>query len=147
MIAPRAPKQTAADERRARAIVTERDGGACVKCHRAHPVHGVNWDHRKNRGQGGLWAASNGQLLCGSGTTGCHGWKTQNPAAAAAEGWAVPAWADPLTYPARRYVEGLYGILRLQWVLYRDDGQWEEITVENAERRIREGRMYEEEVA
>lgn len=147
MIAPRPLKQTAADERRARAIVTDRDGGVCVKCHRSHPSRGVNWDHRKNKGQGGLWAASNGQLLCGSGTTGCHGWKTQNPAEAAAEGWAVPAWADPLTYPGRRYMRGLHGVLHLVWVLYRDDGQWEEITAENAERRIREGRMYEEEVA
>lgn len=148
MIAPKPSKQTAADERRARAIVTERDSGVCVKCHLVHPLHGVNFDHRKNKGQGGLWAASNGQLLCGSGTTGCHGWKTQNPAQAAAEGWAVPAWADPLTYPARRWVSrpGRW-TQSLAWVLYRDDGQWEEITAENAERRIREGRLYKEEVA
>lgn len=145
MIAPKQPKQTPADERRARRIVIVGDGGVCVKCHRSHPVHGVNWDHRKNKGQGGLWAASNGQLLCGSGTTGCHGWKTQNPAEASAEGWAVPGWADPLTYPGRRWLPSGLGTLRLAWVLYRNDGKWEEITAENAERRIREGRMYEEE--
>lgn len=147
MTASKQQTQTAADERRARKIVTARDGGMCVKCHRVHPIYGVNWDHRKRRSQGGLWAASNGQLLCGSGTIGCHGWVTQNPAKAAVEGWSVPAWADPLTYPARRYVRGRHGALHLVWVLYRDDGQWEEITADNAERRIREGRMYEEEVA
>jgi len=144
VIAPKPPKQTAADERRARALVKRRDGGLCVKCRRVHPLHGVNWDHRKNKGQGGLWAASNGQLLCGSGTTGCHGWKTQNPAQAAAEGWAVPAWADPLTYPARRWLPSGLGTVRLAWVLLRDDGTFDEITEEDALRRIELGRLYEE---
>lgn len=53
--------------------------------------------------------------------------------------------ADPLTYPGRRWLPSGLGTLRLAWVLYRNDGKWEEITAENAERRIREGRMYEEE--
>jgi len=33
---------------------------------------------------------SNIGLLCGSGTTGCHGWVERNRTAAEAEGWLVP---------------------------------------------------------
>lgn len=115
MIEPKLPKQTAADERRARAAVKERDQGMCVRC--GGP--GTNWDHRKNRSQGGRWEASNGQTLCGSGTTGCHGFVTLNPAAAVLEGFTVPSWARPELWPAWRHDVG--------WVLYFDapvDGCW-----------------------
>jgi hypothetical protein len=143
MIGPKTPKPNPAEERRARADVKKRDRGVCVKCLRVHPIHGVNWDHRKNASQGGLVVASNGQLLCGSGTTGCHGWKTNSPARACAEGWAVPGWADPLTYPARRWQSTGLGTFELIWVLYRDDGSWDRVPDEEAVRRINEGRMYE----
>lgn len=122
MIGPKLPKQTAADERRARAAVKERDQGICVRCGRP----GNNWDHRKNRSQGGRWEASNGQTLCGSGTTGCHGWRTLNPAAAVLEGFAVPGWGRPEWWPAYR------ADVR-SWVLYVDVPDsfgrwWTEIT-------------------
>jgi hypothetical protein len=133
MIGPKVEKQTAADERVARERVQGRDEGRCVKCRRYGPA---NWDHRKNASQGGLWAASNGQLMCGSGTTGCHGWKTSNPAEAVAEGWAVPGWADPLVWPARRWVNSSIGTLTLVWVLYRDDGGFKRITDAEAAKRM-----------
>lgn len=109
------------EEADARELVYLRDGGVCVKCHRVDPIFGVNWDHRKNRSQGGKWAASNGQTLCGSGTTGCHGFVTSHPREAVAEGWAVPGWplADPREWPARRWVSDA-GVLRLRWVIYLD---------------------------
>lgn len=116
MIAPKAPKQSAADVRRARAAVNERDQGACVRCGQ----RGTNWDHRKNRSQGGRWEASNGQVMCGSGTTGCHGWKTENPAEAMGLGFAVPSYARPELWPGWRLHEG--------WVVYFDapdeNGDW-----------------------
>lgn len=127
MIGPKTPKQTPADERRARAAVKERDQGLCVRCGRP----GNNWDHRKNRSQGGRWEATNGQTLCGSGTTGCHGWRTQNPAPALLEGFAVPSWERPELWPAWRFdVQS--------WVLYFDapdeDGRWwREITQATAD--------------
>lgn len=136
MITQRPTKQTAADERKARALVTERDSGVCVKCGRVHPIHGVNWDHRKNRSQGGRWEASNGQLLCGSGTTGCHGWVTSHPKEALAEGWTVPGWADPRVWPARRWAADSWGIRRAVWVLYDNHGGFTVISDEDAARRM-----------
>jgi len=116
MIGPKEPKQTPADERKARTDLAERDKGLCVRCGRP----GNNWDHRKNRSQGGRWAASNGQTLCGSGTVGCHGWVTQNPTFAVLDGFAVPGYARPELWPAWRKDAG--------WVIYfdapDDDGNW-----------------------
>ncbi len=133
MIAPKLPKQTAADERVARDIVNGRDEGICVRCRRAGVP--TNWDHRQNRSQLGRWRAANGQLLCGSGTTGCHGWKTSNPKAATEEGYSVPSWVDPAEWPARRYFPTPFGTVRLGWCLYDDDGGVTEISdAEAAER-------------
>ncbi len=132
-------------EAKARKIVAARDEDTCVRCRRGGPA---NWDHRLNRSQGGYWSPECGQLLCGSGTTGCHGWRTSHPKEAAAEGWAVPGWGDPLTYPARRYIHdpgmNLYTPI---WVLYTAEGSWVQISDADAARRISEGRLYGEAVA
>src|SRR5690606_39263311 len=106
----------------------------CVRCRRSHPLFGVNFDHRKNRSQGGLWSASNGQLMCGSGTVGCHGHVTQNPAEALREGWSVPSWADPASWPAARWFRGEHGIFTRGFVLYDDEGRFREITADEAAR-------------
>jgi len=128
MIGPRPSKQTAADERRARALVKNRDQGLCVRC----GLPGNNFDHRKGRGRGGRWAASNGQTLCGSGTTGCHGWRTMNPAQALEDGFDVPGYARPELWPARRHGVG--------WVLYDDEGGFEPIAAATA-RLLTEGQV------
>lgn len=130
---PRLMKQTARDERTARTQVTERDGGLCVRCLRGDPT---NFDHRKNRSQGGLWSASNGQLLCGSGTTGCHGWVTVHPHQAIIDGWAVPGWADPAEYPAARWFPTPLNTLRKGWVLLDDMGAVLEVDAAEAELRM-----------
>jgi len=127
MILPKKPKQTKADETDARELVNLRDNGVCVKCLRIDPFFGVNFDHRVNRSQGGEWSASNGQLMCGSGTTRCHGWATGNPQEAIAEGYAAPGYAEPSEWPARRWLKSAFG-LRLAWVLYDDQGGVTEIT-------------------
>lgn len=114
MIGPKAPKPTPVEERQARAAVKGRDGGRCVRC------GGLanNFDHRRNSSQGGQIVASNGQLLCGTGTTGCHGWKTSHPAEAIATGYAVPGYADPAFWPAARSFGDV-----TEWCLYTDDAQ------------------------
>lgn len=127
MIGPKVKKWTTpADERRGRDAVKERDGGRCVRCCRVFPA--LNHDHRKNRSQGGDWSPANGQSLCGSGTTGCHGWVTSHPKKACDAGYAVPGWADPKEYPARRWVPTGYGTYVAVWVLYFDapdgSGAW-----------------------
>jgi len=135
-------KPTKAQEQTAHELVDLRDFGVCVRCRRVHPVFGVNRDHRKNRSQGGLTRASNLQLMCGSGTDGCHGWVTEHPVEAVAEGWAVPGWptAEPAEWPARRWVRTVGSVLRLAWVIYDDDGGFHEVSgVEARERMHRMG--------
>ena len=79
--------------------VIARDLGACVRCgrHVAHLARGIAWSihHRRPRGAGGTvlaWvsAAANLIILCGSGTTGCHGWVESNRKDARAAGYLVP---------------------------------------------------------
>jgi len=79
------------------------------------------------------------QVMGGTGSTGCHGWKTANPAAAMAEGWSVPSWADPAEWPARRWLSSGNGLRRLAWVLYTADGRWEELSDAGAARRMSGG--------
>ncbi|MDQ1113985.1 hypothetical protein QE418_003433 [Microbacterium testaceum] len=64
------------------ALILDRDGGRCWWCRRhvLHGVRGFDWSihHRCPRGMGGtteafVGAASNGIILCGNGTQGCHG--------------------------------------------------------------------------
>lgn len=131
---PKPIKPTAAEERRAYAMVTERDEDRCQRCLRY--CGPTNRDHRKDRGRGGLTVVSNLQCLGGSGTTGCHGWKTANPTDAIAEGWSVPSWGEPADWPARRYVPTQWGTVRPAWVLYGDDGSITEIDEEEARDRM-----------
>ena len=79
--------------------VIARDLGACSRCgrHVAHLERGVPWSihHRRPRGQGGSsldWVegAANKVILCGSGTTGCHGWVESHRTEARALGFLVP---------------------------------------------------------
>lgn len=79
--------------------VIARDMGACARCgrHVAHLERGIAWSihHRRPRGAGGTsleWVAgaANLVILCGSGTTGCHGWVESNRAEARVAGFLVP---------------------------------------------------------
>lgn len=93
--------------------IRERDGG-CVVC-------GTHWSpttqHRVARGMGGsrgpeINAPSNLITLCGSGTTGHHGWVEHHPTFAREAGWSVPRHLDPRTVPVL-YPNG--------WYLLNDD--------------------------
>ena len=64
-----------------RQLVLERDGYRCVSCRSSIYGHGQGFSihHRMPRGMGGtrnpeVNLPANLLLLCGSGTTGCHGW-------------------------------------------------------------------------
>lgn len=127
------PKPTKAQEADAYELATLRDNDTCQRCRGA--CGPSNRDHRKGRGVGGRTVVSNLQVLGGSGTTGCHGWKTTHPAAALAEGWSVPGWADPATYPAARWFRDGLG-----WCLYADDGGISRITADEARRRMEGGK-------
>lgn len=86
----------------ARQATQARFGGRCARCGR----DGATVHHRKPRGLGGssdpaINALANLLWVCGTGTTGCHGWIEHNRADARAAGWLVPYTVDPLLIPVR----------------------------------------------
>jgi len=85
-----------------RALCVERDESRCAKCARYFP-DGLNLHHRQLRSQGGQNTAANLIALCGSGTTGCHGWVHAHPKSATALGLIVASWADPAETPVRTW--------------------------------------------
>lgn len=94
-----------------KALVTARCGGRCERCGGI----GRSFHHRKKVSQGGEWCPSNIVRLCGSGTTGCHGWVEHEPNAAEAEGWHVRPWGCPEEIPVK------YG--RKEWLQLLPDGE------------------------
>lgn len=68
-----------------RAALHERAGSRCEIC--SKPAN--NAHHRRNQSQGGPDVLSNLMLLCGSGTTGCHGRVTMHPKWAADNGYTI----------------------------------------------------------
>ena len=75
-------------------MVDRRDGWRCVRCGASLESVPGSRHHRRPRSHAwaGLHLASNLILLCGSGTTGCHGWVHANPAQAYEEGLLVLSW-------------------------------------------------------
>lgn len=74
------------------AIVVLRDHCICLRCGREISTPDYSIHHRRSRGMGGSRdsdSKSNLVTLCGSGTTGCHGWITEHPAEAYESGWMV----------------------------------------------------------
>ncbi len=83
-----------------RAAIYQAGDGRCIGCGRAD----VTAQHRRRRGMGGskdplISTPANGVPLCGSGTTGCHGWTERHPLDARLLGWALEAHEDQLAAP------------------------------------------------
>lgn len=109
------------EEKEARRLVRERSGGICEVCGKARAT---NFQHRKNRSQAGQWSASNGLDVCGSGTTGDHGYIHAHPAESYERGWSVHSWDDPSEVPVQTW---------RGWVLLDDEGSYlEHVEVEHA---------------
>ena len=77
-----------------RQAVLLRANGHCERCGRSVANIPASVHHRRPRGMGGtsddaVHSATNCVLLCGSGTTGCHGYIESNRAEAAEHGWLV----------------------------------------------------------
>ena len=66
-------------------------------------------------------------------------YKTEHPKDAVAEGFAVPGWAEPAEFPARRLFLTDNGAHILGWCMYLLDGRVEEISAAEAAQRIRGG--------
>lgn len=97
--------------------VLERDQHSCVRCGcNLHGTRGIDWSihHRRRRGMGGdprpdTDLPANLVAVCGSGTTGCHGWIESNRDAARALGLLVRADRMPCLVPVVTW----YGWVRL----------------------------------
>lgn len=88
-----------------RAFVLERDQWTCVRGGESIRGHDYSIHHRVARGMGGSRHAARPSaliVLCGSGTTGCHGWVEEHPAEARTLGYRVPPGTDPELWPVRR---------------------------------------------
>lgn len=103
--------------RKIRHLVYDRAEQRCERCGAAgswtYSVH-----HRRPRGMGGSKNAatnspSNLVLLCGSGTSGCHGEVESDRWMAVQDGLIVPQHADPATTPV---------LLARGWTVLTDDG-------------------------
>jgi hypothetical protein len=129
VIGPKEGRPTASEERRAYGIATERDDLTCQMCLRW--CGAPQMDHRQNR-QSGNTVASNLQTL----GVACHLEKTEHPAWAVAEGWAVPRYADPREWPARRYFRTPLNTVRKGWALLDDVGGVHEISEDEARKRM-----------
>ena len=99
-----------------RPVILRRSGGRCEiavpnQCLGRAPVMMVeqadgqevpvaaNVHHRRPRGQGGSNDPANLLHLCGSGTTGCHGYIESNRTVARANGWLLEFGQDPRIVP------------------------------------------------
>ena len=70
-----------------------RAGGACERCGQSLVNRPASIHHRRPRGMGGsknMDTVANLVVLCGSGTTGCHGYIESHRSQAIADGWLVP---------------------------------------------------------
>lgn len=105
-------------------LVDERDGYSCTRCGKSLHVTDGSRHHRMRRHDGGH-RASNLILLCGSGTTGCHGWAHNHPESARAEGIIVPAngRALPELIPVLTW-----WLFSRVWMMLHDDGNRDFIT-------------------
>ena len=62
-------------------------GWGCARC---GSKDSLTLSHRLAAARGGPFTSWNIDVLCGSGTDGCHGWVEANPEHAEADGWRVP---------------------------------------------------------
>ena len=108
-LAAKSPRRTGPD-REVRELVFQRDRWRCVICGRDVGAMPASIHHRKPRGMGGtkdpsVNKPSNLIVLCGTGTTGCHGRVEGGRARAKKEGWLISQWANPVEVPIR-YADG-----------------------------------------
>jgi hypothetical protein len=104
-------------------LVLERANYSCEVCDQGlGHIRGLDWSihHRIPRGMGGTWdedinLPSNLLLVCGSGTSGCHGMVEANREVSHRAGWLVKRDPNPSQVPV--LIER-----GLTWVYLTDDG-------------------------
>lgn len=112
-------KTGASDE--VRMSVMMRAGFKCERCGQSVQTIPVSIHHRRPRAMGGTHRIetnypSNLMVLCGSGTSGCHGYLESHRAEAKDYGFIIPQYEMPNNVPVKTYSYG--------WVLLNDDGSF-----------------------
>lgn len=100
-------------------LVDQRDDSSCTRCGRWLPGTPASRHHRKRRSQASkaeVHSPANLIDLCGTGTTGCHGWIHAHPTEAYEHGWMLHPTDDPQTTPVLSHQHG--------WILLDDHGGW-----------------------
>lgn len=100
----------------------ERDKYKCVRCGKGLINQQASLHHRRLRSHHfeGTHKPSNLIWLCGSGTTGCHGWVHSHPTEAYEEGYMVHSYDDPVSKPVDYYGRGF---------VYLDNGGHKKIAI------------------
>lgn len=101
-----------------RILILERDNYCCIRCGRNIAGRDYSIHHRLPRGQGGSNSPQNLMTICGSGTTGCHGWIESRRAISYETGDLVRRRHDPATVPVCVHARGV--------VYLRPDGTYAE---------------------
>ncbi|WNM65444.1 HNH endonuclease [Microbacterium phage Phonegingi] len=109
-------------------IIDERDGYSCVRCGISLAAVSGSRHHRQRR-RSGDHSPANLILLCGSGTTGCHGWAHAHPAEARAVGLIVPTWTQPEFVPVLTW---------RGWLRLVPDGSTLDLSTNQAKRLLRD---------
>lgn len=107
--------KSAVGESSARRIVAQRSNGVCEVC-AAAPAS--DYQHRKNRSQGGGWSPSNALKCCHR----CHMRMHADPDTAVRNGWTVSSYATPADTPV--WIRPWCG---QNWYLLADDGTYEPV--------------------
>ena len=117
-----------------RSVFYNRECGSCFKCGRTvvWQDRGFGWSmhHRKPRGAGGtrrIMTAADGLVLCGSGTTGCHGWVESHRDIATEHGYLISRNASTPEFEPDR--------VRVR----RDDGRWFLLTADGRAVEVEKG--------
>lgn len=115
--------------RATREMVLARDNHACVSCGRSiHTSLGYSIQHRIPRGMGGskhdprINLPSNLITLCGSATTGCHGWAESSRNDAREQGYLLYRLSEPAKVAV---------LTELGWTFYDDVGSYSWPTEDN----------------
>lgn len=95
-------------EYRKRAVCAWREQRRCARCGKQLDGIPASLHHRRLRSHpfAGLHEVSNLIWLCGTGTTGCHGWVHAHPSLAEEHGYIVHAWEDPRKIPIDHAIYG-----------------------------------------
>lgn len=101
--------------------VLERAGFQCERCGVSISTVPMSIHHRRPRAMGGTHRAetnyaSNLMALCGSGTTGCHGYLESHRSEAIEYGFIVPQYETPNKVSVKTYLHG--------WIFLNDDASF-----------------------